>query len=61
MTDKEFNIFEYIQEKMKIIEAELGTRFLEGVGYDWEWDAIVGLLFDIDKFLKYLNEKEGIR
>ena len=56
---KTYNIFEYIEEKMKRIGEELANRFLEGDGYFYEWEAINKLLADINKFLEFLIKKEN--
>ena len=57
MSEEEtFNIYEYIQEKLKRIGNEIAEVLLEGDAYFKEWDAISKLLYDIEKFLDVLKK-----
>ena len=56
--EKSMNIYEYIQEKLKLLGNEIAEVLLEGDAYFSEWEAISKILYEIEKFLDVLNKKE---
>ena len=52
------NIYDYLEAKLIKLEEKIGKILLEGDAYFIEWEAIIKLFREIDKFLDFLKEKE---
>ena len=55
---KMMNFFEYLQKRLEKLENIIAKMFEEGICSERQWDRLVQLFLEIDKFLNYLKEGE---